>query len=352
MDFDDAMERRADWQLLSALLREQRYSTEAVRKLLGLREPAETILANSGRYSLFYSGKLGRIDTATAVLAQLFMMSCWTPATRLEHLDPALVKVLKRLRLVEPVADDGRLVRAVVALTELQGHYFLSDRLFENQSSTFVLHQSAELCMPPHASTLELLVGLRRPPGARSFLDVGCGTGCLSVLAASGEDRTAGFDPSPRAVGFARVNALLNATNARYQIDTWESFASDTPYQHVVFNTPDESSAFDFVNVGIDKVLAETGHAQVWLACEVTHEDGSLEGTLRRRISCPERLRIETLIHTDSPFSLTRAFVRSGRLPADTLTISDPSEKDAYLNGLVERDVAEVVSATLTISRR
>jgi SAM-dependent methyltransferase len=301
---------------------------------------------------LFYADKLAEIDTAAAVLAQLFLLCAWVPAARLDRLDPALTALLRRLGLIEPVAGNERLVCGVVALTEFRDHYFLSDALFENQSRNFVVHKDGRLCMPPHASSLELLAGLRRPTGARSFLDVGCGTGCLSLLFASGYDRITGFDPSPRAVGFARVNALMNNTRAWYQTDTWESFHVDAPYDHVAFNTPDDSLAFDFINFGIDKVLAPTGHAQVWLTCEVTREDGSFEGTLQRRIKNPEKFRIETLKNDDSPFSIKRELMQSGRLPDGTLLVSDPTEKDAHMNDLAERRVAEVVSATLTIRHR
>lgn len=350
MDFLTAEKSDSDWKIFRSLLRRCGYTTDAIRNLLGLRESVEEMLADTGRCSFIYIDELAEIDTPASILAQLFMLCGWVPAAKLDHLDPELSSLLWRLGLIEPVTEDPRFVHGVVALTEFAQCYFLSDALFENKSGDFVVHGGGDRCMPPHASSLELLAGLRRPPLARSFLDIGCGTGCQSILFASEYERVTGFDPSPRSVGFARINSLMNGARSAYQICTWESFEDADPYDHVVFNAPDCHSAFEFINSGIAKVLAGRGLAQVGLTCEVTQDDGSFEGTLRRRIRNPDNFHLETLVNAGSPFAISPEFVRARRLPQRTLLVSHPADEEAYVQGLIERRVIEVVSATLSFT--
>lgn len=64
------------------------------------------------------------------------------------------------------------------------------------------LHQTTQLCM-------EMLEGCA--PGARSVLDLGCGTGILSIVALMlGAERALGVDLEPNAVDIAYENAALN----------------------------------------------------------------------------------------------------------------------------------------------
>jgi ribosomal protein L11 methylase PrmA len=101
-----------------------------------------------------------------------------------------------------------------------------------------VVHDTTGRCMPPHASSLELLGQLRSPADGTSFLDVGCGSGCQSVLFAPDTATVEGFDPGARQVSFARANAVLNGVTATYTVDRWETFAPAEGFAHVAFNTP------------------------------------------------------------------------------------------------------------------
>jgi SAM-dependent methyltransferase len=206
--------------------------------------------------------------------------------------------------------------------------------------------------MPPHASSLELLDSLRRPPGARSFLDVGCGSGCQSQVFAAGYERVAGLDPGPRSVRFARANARLNGVAADYAEDRWETFAPPEPFDHVAFNTPGADAAIAFIDDGLDRLLGPSGRAQVWLVCERAGADRDWAAAVTRRLRRPERWRIAVAAHQDSPFALPPQRLREGRLPAGTLLVEHPAAARPFLAGLAARGVVEVASLTVTVERR
>ena len=328
------------------------YTTERLRSLLSIREPVEAVLANTGRYSYFFANRLARLDAPVAVLFQLFFLSARVPMARLELLPPRLVSLLWSLGLVASPADAPDHVRGVVNVTEFEGRHFLSDPLFENRSGELVVDFPPDGCMPPHASSLELFRALRPLPAARSFLDVGCGSGCQSILLGGGAVRVTGFDVSPRAVGFARTNAMLNGIDATYVVADCESFRTDEPYDRVAFNAPDSETAFAFLNSGVDRLLTHDGEVFVWFTHEVTAIDGSVDNALRGRIDGVDRLHVEICLNADSPFALSRDMVRAHKLPAGTLLIKHSTEAGSYFDGLAKRQVVEVVSAVLSVQRR
>lgn len=341
-----------DWRELGLRLREAGYATARIRRLLKVADPVEEILANTGRYAWQYWDVLAQSDEPVSVLGRLFLFCGHVPSDVFDGLGPALTSLLRRLKLVQTVPNAPGSVRAVVGITEFRQHYFLSDTLFERLRDDFVVHADENACMPPHASSLELFSALRKPDHARSFLDVGCGSGCQSLLSAAGYERVAGYDPSSVSVRFARANAALNGVSADYTVDGWESFHAAERFDHVAFNTPNAETAFAFVNEGLDAVLSDLGHAQIWLVCEVVQDDGSMQGTLRRNLRNPENWQVEALLHKGSPLALPQADILARRLPYGTLLVGHPSENERFFQGLAERHVIEIVSTTLTIRRR
>jgi SAM-dependent methyltransferase len=339
-----------DWAELGAALQRSGYATQALRAALGLPDPVAEILKNTGRYSFFYIDRLAAVDGAFAVLARLFMLCGRVPAADLERLDDRLAELLRRTGLVSPVPQDPPTLRATAAITEVQGRFFLSDPLFDNGGDGFVVHDTTGRCMPPHASSLELLDRLRGPGAATSFLDVGCGSGCQSILSADGRRRVAGFDPGPRQVAFARANARLNGVEATYVQDRWETYPTAEAYDHIAFNTPSAETAFDFVNAGLDKLLAPGGVAQVWLVSELMHDERGWDEHVARRLARPGGRRVHTHVHTGSPFALPARYLAEGRMPAGTLLVDHPGKARDYVAELRRRHVAEVASLTLTIA--
>lgn len=340
----------AAWADLRTLLEEHGYATSAVRRLLNLQEPIEIILGNVARYSLFYLDELSEISSPAAVLARLFMFSGRANKKDLNNVHQDLLSLLWRLHLLEEVAEDRHLVRATASITEYEGRFFAADLLFENKVDDFSVLDQIGLCMPPHASSLALHNAVTSPVGAESFLDVGCGTGCQSILAASSCSRTRGFDPYPRAVMFARVNALLNQTPGEYTVDRWEAFESpEARYDHIAYNANTSKSGFGFINHKLGEILSDSGLAQVFAVCEVTEDDADLAGLVRRQTSTATGLDIRAMATTYSEFSLSRKQILAADLPADSLLVADPSHTSSYFDGLADRHVIQVCGTILEI---
>jgi SAM-dependent methyltransferase len=338
----------APWAELRTRLQKSKYTTSEVRRLLGLTESAETILSNVARYSLLYLRDLELHRTPCAVLARLFLFNGWITPYQLGLLPIDLVGDLLRRGFIES-AYGGRLVRATVSITEYSGRYFLSDQLFENSGDDLIIKHGAALCMPPHASSFELLRALRGPKLGSSFLDAGCGTGCQSILFANGLARVDGFDSSERCVMFAKANALLNDFPAQYTADRWENFIADEGrYDHIVFNPPDPRSAFGFLATRATELLADDGMAQILIIGEMLKTDANLDAMVERRIGRCPTLRISVTANENSLFSLSETDIRARILPRQTLLVADPSEGESYLEDLATRGVVEVVSAVVT----
>ena len=77
------------------------------------------------------------------------------------------------------------------------------------------------------------------PPGA-SVLDLGCGTGVVSVFAAQQAGRVMAADINPAAARCARINALLNGVESKVEVregDLWTPLANER-FDVIVFNPP------------------------------------------------------------------------------------------------------------------
>ena len=77
-------------------------------------------------------------------------------------------------------------------------------------------------------------------PAGASLLDLGCGTGVVSVFAAQQAGRVVAADINPVAVRCARINALLNGVESKVEVregDLWTPLANEH-FDVVVFNPP------------------------------------------------------------------------------------------------------------------
>jgi len=341
------------WRALAAYLREAGYGTKALHEVLALDGPPEAILADVARCSLINLNRLAKQTSTLSITARLFLLCGAVPARELVLLKPELRELLRELDLIRPDPRTPESVRARVAITEYAGRYFCSDRLFENVGDGLDLRVSEGICMPLHASSLELLSTLRKRTPAESFLDVGCGTGCQAIVFAARYDKVLGFDINPRCTAYASINSLMNKVPATYQTCGWRDFHAEEPFQHVAFNAPDVATAFAFIADGCQRVLAPGGLAQVLTSFEVGARDGDASDAVRRRLRLPDGLELaEVAANADSPFALSRRNVAEGRLPRNSLLVPNPSQRAGYLRSLAERGVVEVVSATLSLQRR
>jgi SAM-dependent methyltransferase len=350
-DLATSGEAGVDLEALAELLSQAGYTSEQVLRALAVDEPVEKLLANTGRYSFFYREELDELDTAVAVLAQLFMFGCRVRTERLEVVPEPLRAILEHKGFFTPIPDRRGLTRATVSITELQSRYFLSDRMFENAGDDgFIpsVHEGRR-CMPPHASSIELLTALEETHG--SFLDVGCGSGCISILTASRYKRIGGFDMQARAVDYARANARMNRVVADYAVSDHTEFRPAESYDHCAFNAV-EAVAFDFVNSTVDRILAPGGVCQMWSTFSITRNEGSALGAMRARAPNHEQFHIEVTTLPDSPWACSRELFAKGRLPDNSLLVEHPDETAELIGSLKARGVVEIICCIFTIRRR
>ncbi|MFW6720413.1 methyltransferase [Streptomyces sp. MAR4 CNY-716] len=332
---------------LGALLRAADYRTAQLPSLLELDTSGEAALSDIGRFSLYHLGELSLIDDPAAVLFELFLLCGQVPEQRWKLLAPELASLLTELGLVRVLPDGER--RGTVAITEYRNGLFLSDRLFEHSPDGFTRDWPDGGCMPPHASSIELLRGVQRPDlRGQSFFDMGCGTGFLSQLADCGHPRV-GADIGARSVAYATANAVLNGVDARYAVGDCTTYTDTATYERIAFNAPDSATAFAFINTSLRGLLDPQGMAQVWFDTEITAADGSLDGLLRRVIHDPESWHLSPGTDDSSPFTLSRDMVRERWLPPHSLLAVGRAERAAYLDALAEREVLEVQSVVLSL---
>ena len=340
------------WPQLHELLAASRYTTAEVRRLLGVEQSVESMLGDIARFSLSHSRNHALRRTACGVLARLFLFNFEVAAWELAILPLPLFKLLGELNLVEHVRGDTDVVHGTVTITEYRQHYFVSDMLFEALPDGLVVHDDPRLCMPPHASSLELLNSLARPPGARSLLDVGCGTGCQSIIFGEQYEHVSGLDIESRSAMFAQINVRVNNSAAQYRAGGWETLSADMQVDHIIFNTPNPDMAFAFVSQRVGDIMSSQGSAHIWLRCEITAEDRDISGVIKRRLGGQRSLDIVAAVNGSSPFSLAPDHIQERSLPRHTLLVRNPAERNAYFDRLAERGVIEVASVVLTVRHR
>jgi methylase of polypeptide subunit release factors len=173
------------------------FTTERIERTLGVGElsatPAETAI------------QLRQLTGAEpfSTVAKLFLLGELLDASRVsDALAPVTLRRLAALRLVE---CDGDRVRATVRLLPHGDYYLASDATALEPSSDWVPGIQA-----PSVTLAKLAV--RRH--VEATLDLGTGCGIQALLAAKHSDRVVATDLNPRALAFARFNAVLNGIDA------------------------------------------------------------------------------------------------------------------------------------------
>ncbi|WBB97030.1 class I SAM-dependent methyltransferase [Solwaraspora sp. WMMA2080] len=95
----------------------------------------------------------------------------------------------------------------------------------------------------------DLLIRLMLGRGGSRALDMGCGSGVLSLVLADRYDAVLGLDVNPRAVALSRLNAALNGlTNATFdEGDLFEP--AEGRFSRIVFNSPTNEEGNEFVDL-------------------------------------------------------------------------------------------------------
>ncbi len=141
-------------------------------------------------------------DDRLADLLRLFLISVDVEA---EHPRRALAPLpLERALRLGLLRRDGDRVRSGVRLLPSSGFLFACDATLESDPDV-----PADHVMGVTTSSV-FLASLTVRDRVRDVLDVGCGCGIQSVLAATHADRVVACDINPRALEYTRFNAALN----------------------------------------------------------------------------------------------------------------------------------------------
>ncbi|CAN5373814.1 hypothetical protein BH11MYX1_BH11MYX1_02220 [soil metagenome] len=343
-------------------LRTIAYTLPAIAGLVDEPDPAN-FLVNAGRCAFLYDDELRDHPSPLALLARLFLLGGQLEPDAYGTLPGEVREVLERHGLVE--VGDG--IRATVTIGELDGTYVMSDKLFEHRDGVIEVHDAPEAVWPISEWSLTLFRGLAIDPTWTRLLDVGCGTGCVSLLARSRYASITGFDLNPRAVAFARVNAALCGATVSYAVADCLTYVSPTRFDHIVFAAPAGPStgsegmmvsyggrlghelAIEFMREQVSSLLAPGGCCQIWSIFAVTAQAGSVRELIARAL--PERFTITVDEVRSGGLYLAREHIDAAKPPPGCHYASGDAAVE-LLHWLRANNVVEVVSAVVTLRAR
>lgn len=192
-------------------LRTLGYTEDGVRERLGLDDIGAVEL---DEYPYYINERLRRRDRLDVAILVLLLQG----VVAVEELNTLFDKderlLLKRLGLLL-AEKSSRTYRAAASIYPLRDRLFVADHRFKHMP-WIRSRAPRDPVMPLSPETYWLArATIRRR--ARAVLDVGTGAGVHAILAAAHADRAVGVDANPRAVNFARLNAILNdAWNAAF----------------------------------------------------------------------------------------------------------------------------------------
>ena len=338
-------------------LRASGYALPAIAALVDEPDPASFIL-NAGRCAFLYDDELRDHPAPLAVLARLFLLG-----GSVEDLPmPAPIRALLEQFGLVRIGDDG--IRATVTIGELDGNYVLSDKLFDNIDGAIEVHDAPDVVWPISEWSLNLFRRLAIDPRWTSLLDVGCGTGCVSLLARSRYATVTGFDLNPRAIAFARLNAALCGAEVSYTVGDCLTYRPERRFDHIVFAAPAGPSigaegtmvsyggrlghelAVQFMAERAAGLLAPNGCCQTWSIFAVQEDIGSVRELIARAVG--DRFEITVDEVRSGGLFLSRDHIATAKPPPGCHYASGDAAV-ALLNWLRANAVIEVVSAVVTL---
>jgi SAM-dependent methyltransferase len=369
-DLVNLFEHHEDIEILRDYLRCSGYSSQAICDALDIAGTPHQILTNTAHCALIYydEGQIDRSDMAA--LGTMFALGGWIKKARYERVLPTEVRlVLERYNLVEDA--DAQYIRGTIGLVEYESCFFLSDRMLERSPYNIRLTQEAhDHVDPPNYSSVSILgTQLERSilHNAR-LLDVGCGTGYQSILAATQYRDVVGIDVNTRAILFSKVNARLNEVDVTFQHHNCLLYEDSVPFDRIVFNVPsvpkykpdlDKVDTYtyefgydlglQFVNARLKALLAEYGMCRIWSIFAVRSADTTIEGILQRELKNYEDFDIEILIEQNSPFGMSPQDIQRRQVPRASYLLADPSHVEIYIDFLERHDIVRITPALVTI---
>jgi SAM-dependent methyltransferase len=175
-------------------------------------------------------------ETGPAILKQLFAHGLTVTHEQAEFVfHPLSLELLIRSGLL---TMNGNEIKSLFQAQPYRGLIFFSDFFEWEDSSDFVL---------PIGPAGHYLANLTIRQEVRSTLDLGCGCGIQSLLAAHHSERVTATDINPRAIAMTRLNAALNGIN---NIDILEGS----------YFEPVEGQTFDLILANLPYVITPEIH--------------------------------------------------------------------------------------------
>ncbi|MGO9237632.1 MAG: methyltransferase [Methylocella sp.] len=371
-DLQALLESKDDVAVLRAFLRSSQYSSRSVCEALRIQGPAHQLLTDTSFCALGHYDETLMAESDLAALGTMFFLGGWLKTDHYLRAVPSAVQsILERYACVENVSATHK--RATVSLVEFGSHYFMADQMLERSPETIRLTQDApDHVDPPNYSGLSVLVGgfILSSSSAHRFLDVGCGTGFLSILAAAEFDHVVGIDVNLRCIQFSRLNALLNNIDATFRHADCLTFEDDHPFDHITFNAPSvpryqkdlfkvdtyaSELGYDFVinavNIRLSSLLGPSGTFKFWAVFPVRATEGSIDAILKRCLRDIQLFDVEILIEKSSPFGLSQQDIQKRRIPRGSYLMADPSHSKLYLDFVDRHSIQRIEPALITLRR-
>jgi SAM-dependent methyltransferase len=354
---------------LLAFLRSSQYSLAQISRLVGEKDPSNFI-KNAAQCAFMYGNDLEHSTSSPlACLVLLFLLGRRVSTSVYEVLPPQIRDLLQDRELVKVCETGG--VTGDVTIGEYRSSYFLSDRLFESDESGIEVHATNDAVWPMSEWSLNLYERFEEDLRRKTLLDVGCGSGCLSILAHRNYRNTIGIDLNSRAVAFSRLNAALAGAPTemlQYQAADCFGFPSDPArkFDHVVFAAPGGPSGdvggtamvshggrlghellLRFLAERVEDLLTPIGVCQVWGVFAVEARYGTIHAILEHSLP-PGRFVVSIDVIRSGGLYVSPEHIRTRKLPFGCHYV--PGYQGAeFLESLREREIVEVASAVVTL---
>lgn len=343
-------------------LQSQNFSLNHMAKIAEIDDPVE-ILSAAVATSLGY-GDL-KANSTLAVIARLFVFGYSVSAESFEeHLPVRIREILLRHAFV--VTNSFNEIQSQVALLEYEGFYFLSDKLFSiGKDAVPEVNDESDAVWPMAVWSITLYQKLSKSDQWKTFLDVGCGTGCMAILVHKRYSKVVGIDLNPRSILFSKINAKINQVkNVSFMEANCFDWSIQTRFDHLSFAVPSGPSlaksgamvtyggelghelALRFLREGVDLNLSEQGCSELWAVFTVNRKYGSVLNLIKSSVpNLKLSLTVEEM--NSGGLYLSGEDIESGQLPFMSHYSGHGNEQ--FLRRLKELQICQVTPALVKL---
>jgi methylase of polypeptide subunit release factors len=348
---------------LRKTLRGLNYTPQGITELLGLRNSDE-LYPLDYRYLPLWLDRLESEPSPLSIVVRLLLLGLPMP-------ESDLTKTLGRDNL-ELLANTGMVIReqgechALMSIVPFEDLLIATDKLFMNADpgvSTPGL--SADNAVWRLDKTTLIMSRALLKGSGNSVLELGCGSGVLSLLAAGNSTQVTGLDINPRAVNVAKFNAMLNGlNNVSFSVSNLYDKAAGQKYDLIFMNPPSAPGLVRAWNREGGPSGRETVEPAMKGAKDHLTEEGIFQTSFHAGYRSQEDLKIwaqeffsedefGTVIllniqeHKAEDFALNEAYQKAG--PRDLELYRRTYQ--SYLGGLKAHGIERIGFAVLTAKR-